>query len=554
MNDAADRWNMRRVPADLVQRYTDDGWWTDDTLGSVVATGLADLADRRFAVHSAMRPFDGTFGEIDRAARSLAASLHADGVGPGDVVAFQLPNWVEAAITFWGAAYLGATVVPIVHFYGPKEVSYILDVVDPAAIITASSFGPIDYLASYKSMVTADQRWYALAQDGGTLPSNARPFESLLEAEPLSEPLAVGPDTPAVIAFTSGTTRDPKGVIHTHRTILCETRQLDQMSPTSGPAPITGAPVGHFIGMANALLTSLLRGQEVHLVDVWDPGNVLALMKQHHLSMGGGATYFVTSLLDHPDFTNEHLALMPTAGLGGSPVPYAVTRRLADLGITSYRSYGSTEHPSITRSRIDAPEEKRLATDGDVIPGVEMRLDDEGEISSRGPDLCLGYTDPELTAAAFDEQGWYRTGDVGILDSDAYLTITDRVSDIIIRGGENVSAQEVEEELMALPGVAEVCVVAAPDDRFGEHACAILRMLPDTAAPSLADMREHLTAVGLAKQKWPESVRHVADFPRTPSGKVQKYRLRQQIRDSGLENEIGDAEYARPPAAPLDPG
>ena len=549
MNDVptpvADRWNLRTVPPDLVDRYTSEGWWTDDTLGSTVAAGLANLAETRFAVHSDMRPFEGTFGEIDRAARSFAASLHAEGVGPGDVIVFQLPNWVEAAITFWGAAYLGATVVPIVHFYGPKEVGYILDVVDPAVIVTASSFGPIDFLSHFEPMVKDGQRWFALSQDGAALPANARPFESLLESEPLAAPLPVDPDTPAVVAFTSGTTSNPKGVIHTHRTILCETRQLNSMYPGGGPPPITGAPVGHFIGMANALLIPLLRGQEVHLVDVWDPGKVLAVMKDEQLSMGGGATFFFTSLLDHPDFSDEHLPLMPTGGLGGSAVPIAVMERLTRLGITAYRSYGSTEHPSITRSQIDDPEVKRLTTDGNTLPGVEMRLDDEGEISSRGPDLCLGYTDPELTAKSFDDEGWYRTGDVGVVDDDGFLTITDRVSDIIIRGGENVSAQEVEEQLMGIEGAAEVCVVAAPDERFGEHAAAVLRMLPDMTAPSLAEIREHLAGVGLAKQKWPESVHQVADFPRTPSGKVQKFVLRQQIREGALENRIGEAEYSR---------
>ncbi|MEZ5165010.1 MAG: AMP-binding protein [Acidimicrobiales bacterium] len=505
------RWDLRTVPPQRVESYVRDGHWTDEALGSVVAEGLASMADRRFAVHSATRPFDGTFGEIERAARSFAAALHADGVGPGDVIVFQLPNWMEAAVTFWGASYLGATVVPIVHFYGPKEVGYILDVVEPAAIVTASSFGAVDFLANFAPMVRPGQRWYALDQ-GAPLPGNARPFESLLDTEPLAAPLAVDPDTPAVIAFTSGTTSNPKGVIHSHRTILCESRQLNAMYPGDGPPPITGAPVGHFIGMANALLIPLLRGQEVHLVDVWDPGTVLATMKEHHLSMGGGATYFFTSLLDHPDFSDDHLALMPTGGLGGSTVPVAVMERLTGLGITCYRSYGSTEHPSITRSRIDDAEVKRLTTDGNPVPGVEIRLDDEGEISSRGPDLCLGYTDPALTAAAFDDDGWYRTGDVRMLDADGYLTITDRVSDIIIRGGENVSAQEIEEQLMGMAGVAEVCVVAAPDDRFGEHAAAVLRMLPRWPRRRWPRC-DHLAGVGLAKQKWPESIHQVADFP-----------------------------------------
>ena len=184
----------------------------------------------------------------------------------------------------------------------------------------------------------------------------------------------------------------------------------------------------------------MLREQSVNLIDVWDPGEVLRMMREEGLGVGGGATYFLTSLLDHPDFTPEHLALMPFAGLGGSTVPVAVTQRATDLGIKVFRSYGSTEHPSITGCLLDDPEVKRLTTDGRALPGVEVRLDDDGQILSRGPDCFVGYIDPELTAQVFDEDGWYRTGDVGVLDDDGYLTITDRISDIIIRGGENISA------------------------------------------------------------------------------------------------------------------
>jgi acyl-CoA synthetase (AMP-forming)/AMP-acid ligase II len=257
-------------------------------------------------------------------------------------------------------------------------------------------------------------------------------------------------------------------------------------------------------------------------------------MKAEGLGVSGGATYFLTSLLEHPDFTSEHLVLMPFAGLGGSAVPIAVTERAEGLGIRTFRSYGSTEHPSITSSLIGDPAAKRLHTDGCALPGVEMRLDDEGQILSRGPDLFLGYTDPVLTASVFDDDGWYHTGDVGVLDDDGYVAITDRISDIIIRGGENISAQEVEELLLGMDAIAEVAVVAAPDTKFGEHAAAVFRVREGMAAPTVEDVQAHLAVAGLAKQKWPESLHEVADFPRTPSGKVQKFRLRQSLREGLL--------------------
>jgi len=527
-------WKLRTVADDLAQRYRAEGWWDDGTLGSMVADGLAQQGGVGFHVRSKVRPWAGTLADVDRGARTAAGRLAAEGVGPGDVVVIQVPNWVEAGIAFWAAAYLGAVVVPVVHFYGAKEVAYILRATDPAVVITADRFGLTDHLGVWEGLL-ADRpgpRWFVVGDTpAASLPARAKPFADLLDGGPITDLTPVDPDAPALIAFTSGTTKDPKGVIHSHRTITCEARQLEGTFPHGGPPTITGAPVGHFIGMLNAFVIPLLRDRPVNLVDVWDPGEVLRLMITEGLSMGGGATYFLTSLLDHPDLTEEHLALMPFAGLGGSTVPSAVTERAAGLGIAVFRSYGSTEHPSITGSHIDEPEPKRLHTDGHALPGVEIRLDQHGEISSRGPDCFVGYTDPALTEAAFDVEGWYRTGDVGVLDDDGYLTITDRVSDIIIRGGENISAQEVEELLIGLDGVAEASVVAAPDERLGEHAAAFVRVLDGAGAPTLDDVRAHLAEAGLAKQKWPESLYPVADLPRTPSGKVQKYRLRQSLRD-----------------------
>jgi acyl-CoA synthetase (AMP-forming)/AMP-acid ligase II len=287
--------------------------------------------------------------------------------------------------------------------------------------------------------------------------------------------------------------------------------------------------VGHFIGMLNAFLIPLLGGSPVNLADTWDPAQALALGRSDGLTVGGGAPYYMTSLLDHPDFTPRDVAHMKYAGLGGASVPAAVTTRLEGLGITVWRSYGSTEHPSITGSHWAAPTGKRLYTDGSALTGVEIRLDDDGEILSRGPDLCLGYTDRALTERAFDADGWYHTGDIGVLDDEGYLTIADRKSDIIIRGGENVSAAEVEEVLAGMPGVAEAAVVAAPDERLGEHGAAVLRLLPGHPVPVIGDVRAHLERAGLARQKWPEELHAMDELPRTASGKVQKYILRRDI-------------------------
>jgi acyl-CoA synthetase (AMP-forming)/AMP-acid ligase II len=521
--------SSRPIRPELRERYESEGWWTAETLGALLSDALAAQPQSTFRVHSNIRPYTGTFRDVERVARRLAAGLQTRGVGPGDFVAFQLPNWMEAAATFWASTLLGAVVVPIVHFYGRKEVGYILTAAAPKVFITTEHFGRM----TFDHDVCADVPIIGLvATDEPSREQNVHGFDDLLAHAPLLGTLDTDPSNPALIAFTSGTTRDPKGVVHSHQTLGCEIRQLNAGHPKHPAGQVTALPVGHFIGMLGGLLCPVLEGVPIHLCDAWDPSLVLKLMTQEGVGFGGGPAYFITSLLDHPDFTEDHLQHMRYLGLGGSAIPTTVTRRLTDLGLVVTRSYGSTEHPSITGSSPTAAEDKRLLTDGAARSGVEVRLASDGEILSRGPDLCLGYLDSELSAKAFDDDGWYHTGDIGVLDEDGYLTITDRKSDVIIRGGENISAIEVEEALLAMPEVAEAVVVAAPDERFGERVVAVLRIRPGSQLPGRDRVREHFQAAGLARQKWPEDLREVDDYPRTPSGKVQKYLVRQQVRSS----------------------
>lgn len=538
-----DDWGLRTVDVRLAARYVAEGLWTDESLGELLGRELAGRDDLEFVVHSDVRPWRGSFAEVDELARRVAAGLRARGVQPGDRVAFQTPNWLEGAATFYAACYLGAIVVPIVHFYGPKEVAYILERSGVKAFVTADRFGAQDYLANreqWKGRIAVD---LTVVVGDGPVPADAVAFAELATAEPIAGPEPVDADAPALIAYTSGTTSNPKGVVHSHRTINAEIRQLGSMQPPKrdegGRPGLTGAPIGHGIGMLGALLLPVWRGESVYLIDVWDPPRVLAAMLEDDVYSGAGSTYFILSLVDHPDFTPEHLAKIHVLGMGGAAIPVAVAERLDAMGITLFRAYGSTEHPSITGTHYTGPREKRLHTDGQALAGVEYKIVDDdgherpageaGEIWSRGPETFLGYTDPALTERTFHD-GWYATGDIGVADTDGYLTITDRKNDVIIRGGENVSPQEVEEIVLRVPGVAEVAVVAKPHATLNEVGCALVRLLPGQPEFTLDDLRARLADAGIAKQKWPEDLRFVADFPRTPSGKVQKFKLRQELK------------------------
>jgi acyl-CoA synthetase (AMP-forming)/AMP-acid ligase II len=527
------------VPEHRARTWSEAGLWDDLTLGDRIAARVTAYPNLPVSVHSEVRPFHGTYSEIAWEARRLAGGLAARGVRPGDVIASQLPNWREAITTIWAAGFLGAVVVPIVHFYGRREVDYILDRTGVRVLVTARRFGRLDFHLDPADRPAVKKLDLLVVVDAGKdLPVGALPYEDVL-AEPMMRRADVDPDGPALVAYTSGTTAAPKGVVHSHRTLGAELHQVTAIVSPDQPR-LTAAPVGHVGGMMSGVLIPLVQHGPINLIDVWDTEKVLELMIAEGLACGGGSTFFLTSLLDHPGLTPHHLELMRHITMGGSPVPEATARRAEALGIALTRNYGSTEHPTITGSLHTDAADKRLATDGRPLPGVEIRLVDDdgqdvgpgepGEILSRGPECFIGYTDPALTMQYLDADGWYRTEDIGMLDADGYLTITDRKKDVIIRGGENISAAEVEQVLARMPNVAEVAVVGAPNDRFGERVCAFVRLREQRDVLGLGEVREAMARAGLGRQKWPEDLRLVSDFPRTAFGKIRKRELRDQLR------------------------
>jgi acyl-CoA synthetase (AMP-forming)/AMP-acid ligase II len=540
------RWPVRPLSAALTEAYVQQGWWTDDTLGLLVDRSLRATPNALVRVWSETRPWTGTYADLHAEASRLARGLRDAGIEPGDAVAFQLPNWREAMVAFHGLALGGYVLVPIVHIYGHKEVRFILDESKARAYISTDRFGHVDYLDVIDNAEPSTFTDLALhvvvgAEHGNDGRVARMSWDDATRAAASSDNVEpADPNEVCVLAYTSGTTSVPKGVMHTHRTLLAELRHmLPWMTP--GMPNLMASPVTHATGMLGAALGPIQLGEDIHLIDRWDPSRALDIVLEAGIGAGTGASVFLASLLSHPDFTPEHAQRIHRVGLGGAPVPRALGERAAAHDIAIIRAYGSTEHPSTTGSSFDDPFEKRVATDGRALPGVEIRLVDDdgydvatgspGEIWSRGPDLCVGYVDPALNDAVFDDDGWYHTGDIGIIDVDGYVTITDRRKDVIIRGGENISPAEIEAALSELSEIAEVAVVAVPDARLGEQACAVVRLADETKPIDLATLNAHLERCGLARQKWPEQLMLVADFPRTASGKIRKVDLRQQLRD-----------------------
>ncbi|AZG45473.1 Short-chain-fatty-acid--CoA ligase [Gordonia insulae] len=443
---------------------------------------------------------------------------------------------------FYGLVLLGAVLVPVASASGLREVRMALRQSGARVVIVANwQKAAFDFDSVLDMRSEYPELEHVIAVGDRATPTGVLDFHDLLDTDPLSEPAIVDPAAPAVIGWTSGTTGVPKGVLLSHRALCADSRL--HMSPLldrrSHPL-VSTSPVSHVTGMLISVLVPPLLGQDIHLLDYWDPGQVLALMISEDLSAGSGAPLFLASLLDHPDCTPAHHSLIEMAPLGGASVPPDLITRADDLGVRAWRGYGCTEHPSISLGRPDQPLHMRANTDGTLCTGVEVRIVDDagidvttghaGEILSRGPDLFSGYTDASLNAEAF-AHGWYRTGDIGAIDDDGCLSVLDRKKDIIIRSGLNISAAEVESVLISMPQVSDVAVVAAPDPRTGEHACAFIRPAPGFDAPSVAEIAAHMAAAQISKYKWPEEVRHhAADFPRTPAGKVRKSDLRASLR------------------------
>lgn len=522
------------------RRWYDAGFHGTDTLRDRLADGAARFSEVPFRVWSPQRPAATTLGELHARGLSLGGALVTAGIAKGDVVAMQMPNWLEAAALYHACTEIGAVVLPIIHVYGPAEVAYILDESGAAMLVTPDRWLGVDY--TDREVGSRADLLRVFVGDNCPDAPGVVAFEEL-EARGRTDYARseIHPDEVHLLCYTSGTTAKPKGVRHSHNTLLAESRQLGEATGArDGDVFLCPNPVGHMAGVIAGLQNPYLFGEHCILMDGWDPQAAAELIRDQRVTRSGGAPFFLATLLDHveahPELDVSSLGLF---GCGGAGVLPSLIERADTVGWWSFRSFGSTEHPSITSGYVGDALEKRAHTDGRPMPGVEVRIVDDagamlpagevGEIQSRGPDLFLGYTDPSLDADAFSADGWYRTGDLGRLDADGFLTVTDRIKDIVIRGGENVSAAEVEDVLVRHAKVREAAVTAVPDRRYGERVCAFLVPVASDDPPTLDELVAHFRAAGVAKHKTPERLEIVAELPRTLAGKVQKYVLRDSL-------------------------
>ena len=485
-------------------------------------------------VHSQTRPAETTLGELYDESLRVAGGLRGLGVEPGDVVAVQLPNWRECFVTHAAAWLCGAVLLPIVPIYGRREVEFILAQSGARAFIAARSVRNRDNAALLDALTelpTLDHRIVVGHPLAGTIQFTDLGRDSTPAAQP-HQPASA--NERCLLVYTSGTTSVPKGVVHTHASLLGE---VEAMRPLRGGGPevvsLAAFPSGHIAGVLG-VARMFTRSTLTVAMDAWDPVAAARLIVKHGVQASGGAPIHLSGLLDVAERDGLDLSSLQEYTTGAASVTGALIRRADTLGVRAFRSYGSTEHPTISSGTPADPLDNRADTDGRLAPGSEIRIVDEqgtdvtlgqpGEILSRGPELFAGYYDSALTAQSMVD-GWFRTGDIGVLDAEGYLRITDRKKDIIVRGGENIASKEVEDVLMAHPAVAEAAAIGAPDERFGERVCVFV-VLNDGCQLDVSAIQDHFSAAGLARQKTPELLHVVTDLPRTASGKVQKQQLR----------------------------
>ncbi|ROO87898.1 acyl-CoA synthetase (AMP-forming)/AMP-acid ligase II [Actinocorallia herbida] len=480
----------------------------------------------------------GTVGQTLAAASRVAAGLRERGIGPGDTVAVQLPNRPEAAVAYAAVLLTGATLLPVVHIYGLREIAFVLRQSGARALVLPDRWRALEYSSRIPALREAAPTLDLIAMVGepaeGTLPW------AELESDAVLEPASVSSADIALLCYTSGTTADPKGARHTHAAVLAEIDgQRGFLGFGANTVQLASFPVGHVAGLCG-LLRTLLHAMPTVVLDGWDPARALDLIPEYRVTYTSGTPIHLATLLDALE-TGAPLGTLREYLVGAATVPAELVARADRLGINAFRSYGSTEHPTISSGRHDDPLDKRQFTDGRPTPGTEVRIVDEagtdvptatdGEVVCRGPEQFVGYLDDSLDEDTWLPEGWLRTGDIGHLDADGYLTITDRAKDIIIRAGETISSREVEDVLLSCPGVADAAAVAIPDPYYGEKVAAVIVARPG-AAPTLETIRAHFAASGLARQKTPERIELRTELPRTPLGKVKKAELRAELRAS----------------------
>ena len=531
-----------RIDEDRKKLYYEKGYWTDQTLYDLWHEQATNLADREYVCDSTGTRL--TYGQVDEKASRLAAWLKDQGIGNGDVVSFQIPIWADFCYVFVAALKVGAVMHPLAKNFNEEDLVYGLNLVGSKAFICPTFDHKTDYeeqilkvapqVPTLKAIALIDKKAPAKTD----LPTLQSIFDSY---EPLTEAPESRSDDIACILSTSGTTGKPKAVLYTHNNILFSERSYSAGAKrTADDVMIMMSPLNHASGFFHGLISPLILGGRAVLQEKFSPEMAVTLSNKERATWTHGATPFVYDLLNYLDASGRRVDSLEVFVSGGAPLPGHMVRRAAEYGFKLCESYGSSE----SCPHAFVPPDDAIDWDGRfsgvAYEGIEIRIVDnnhyevpygtQGEECSRGPNVFVGYlNNPEGTAKALDEDGWFYSGDLATMDEEGRIKICGRIKEIIIRGGENISANEIDANLDGCPGLGAHCTIGMPDARLGERICTFAEPTGD-AFPSLDEVQAYLASKNVQKRLWPERIEEIDALPYTLSGKVKRYELVDEIK------------------------
>ncbi|CAM6253623.1 medium-chain fatty-acid--CoA ligase [Escherichia coli] len=521
--------------------YRQQGLWGDASLADYWQQTARAMPDKIAVVDNHGASY--TYSALDHAASCLANWMLAKGIESGDRIAFQLPGWCEFTVIYLACLKIGAVSVPLLPSWREAELVWVLNKCQAKMFFAPTLFKqtrPVDLILPLQNQLPQLQQIVGVDKLAPAT-SSLSLSQIIADNTPLTTAITTHGDELAAVLFTSGTEGLPKGVMLTHNNILASERAYcARLNLTWQDVFMMPAPLGHATGFLHGVTAPFLIGARSVLLDIFTPDACLALLEQQRCTCMLGATPFVYDLLNLLEKQPADLSALRFFLCGGTTIPKKVARECQQRSIKLLSVYGSTESSPHAVVNLDDPLSRFMHTDGYAAAGVEIKVVDdarktlppgcEGEEASRGPNVFMGYFDePELTARALDEEGWYYSGDLCRMDEAGYIKITGRKKDIIVRGGENISSLEVEDILLQHPKIHDACVVAMPDERLGERSCAYVVLKAPHHSLSLEEVVAFFSRKRVAKYKYPEHIVVIEKLPRTASGKIQKFLLRKDI-------------------------
>lgn len=527
------------LTAERITRHTADGYWRDRVITDFLEDHAAADPEKVAFIDPRRRI---TYSQLKQQTDRIALGLLELGVLPGEVVSFQLPNWIESIVLHYACTRIGAIANPLIPIYRERELGFMVGLARSKVIVVPREFRGFDYPAMVTKLRAGwPDLQHVLVVDGPSWEDfAATPWEQRRDASELPT-MRPDPNEVALLIFTSGTTGEPKGVMHTHNTLGAANDPLpERLGITSNSVFHMASTLAHLTGFLFGARLPVHNGATCVLQDVWDPNRFVELIEQHHITYTFGATPFLHDLVNADNLVDHDTSSLQRFCCMGAPIPRAIVReaRAKLPGLVVVGGWGQSEDSLVTLGIPGDPDDKLIDTDGYPWPGMEIRVVSAdgsglaagatGRLQVRGPLLFVGYAERlEMTRASFDGD-WFDTGDLATIDEGGYLAIAGRTKDVIIRGGENIPVAYVENVLYEHPDVTAVAVVGYPDPRLQERACACVALRPG-AALSLEELQQFLAGKGVAKPYWPERLEVLEDLPRTASGKIQKFVLRDQF-------------------------